>query len=173
MNLANFFSILRAVLMIPVVWFYMESWYAWAFFVFLFAAFTDYLDGFFARRRNQVTDFGKVFDQVADKILVISTAIAMMDVLPIWYVLTVFARDTFVNGLRILAASKGNVVPARWIGKIKTVSQFAVLIGVFLLKMRFLEPLVLQFLVIISLTVTVLSGIMYTMDLTRITKMEG
>ncbi|AJG40891.1 CDP-diacylglycerol--glycerol-3-phosphate 3-phosphatidyltransferase [Thermotoga sp. RQ7] len=173
MNLANFFSILRAVLTIPVVWFYMEGWYALAFFVFLFAAFTDYLDGFFARRRNQITDFGKVFDQVADKILVISTAVSMMDILPIWYVLTVFARDTFVNGLRILAASRGNVVPARWTGKMKTVSQFVVLIGVFLLKLGFLEPPILQSLVIISLAVTILSGITYTMDLARFMNMEG
>ncbi|HBU00624.1 MAG TPA: CDP-diacylglycerol--glycerol-3-phosphate 3-phosphatidyltransferase, partial [Thermotoga naphthophila] len=105
MNLANFFSLLRAALVIPVVWFYMEGWISLSFLIFVFAAFTDYLDGFFARKKNQVTDFGKVFDQVSDKILVISTAVAMLDVLPLWYVLVVFARDTFVNGLRILAAS--------------------------------------------------------------------
>ncbi|PLV60415.1 CDP-alcohol phosphatidyltransferase family protein [Thermotoga sp. KOL6] len=173
MNLANFFSILRAVLTIPIVWFYLEGWDIVSFAVFLFAAFTDYLDGFFARRKNQVTDFGKVFDQVSDKILIISTAVTMLDVLPIWYVLTVFARDTLINGLRILAASKGIIVPARWIGKIKTVSQFVVLIGVFLLKMGLLTFPILMFLVILSFIVTVLSGIFYTMDLARITKMEG
>lgn len=101
---------------------------------------------FFARKKNQVTDFGKVFDQVSDKILVISTAVAMLDVLPLWYVLVVFARDTFVNGLRILAASRGNVVPARWIGKAKTVSQFVVLIAAYLFKMGFLSNALLMFL---------------------------
>ncbi|ADA66714.1 CDP-diacylglycerol/glycerol-3-phosphate 3-phosphatidyltransferase [Thermotoga petrophila RKU-10] len=173
MNLANFFSLLRAALVIPVVWFYMEGWISLSFLIFVFAAFTDYLDGFFARKKNQVTDFGKVFDQVSDKILVISTAVAMLDVLPLWYVLVVFARDTFINGLRILAASRGNVVPARWIGKAKTVSQFVVLIAAYLFKMGFLSNALLMFFVVLSLTVTVISWITYTIDIARITKLEG
>ena len=98
--------------------------------VFAVLAATDGIDGYLARSRNQVTDFGKFIDPLADKILVCAALLALieLDSLPSWIALIILAREFIVSGLRMLAASKGLVVAAAWPGKVKTVLQILAII---------------------------------------------
>lgn len=92
--------------------------------VFIIASLTDYVDGQIARKRNQVSDFGKFLDPLADKLLVIA-AMAMFcewGVMPAWALMLVLTREFAVTGLRLIAVGKGNVIAAGWSGKIKTAS---------------------------------------------------
>jgi len=173
MNVANFFTVLRMLLTVPIVISLGLGLHTVSFALFVFAIFTDYLDGFFARRYNQVTDFGKVFDQVADKILITSVAIAMLGAIPLWYVLVVFIRDSIVNGFRILVASRGVVVPAKFSGKLKTVSQMLVIVSAYLSELSILDSLVVVVLVVLSAIVTVLSGVIYTYQFAKSVRAEG
>mgnify|MGYP005928448221 CR=1 FL=1 len=90
--------------------------------IFVVASLSDFLDGYVARHYNQVTDFGKFFDTLADKLLV--TACMMIFVgwgrMPSWLVFIVIAREFAISGLRMVAASNGTVIAAGWSGKIKT-----------------------------------------------------
>ena len=90
--------------------------------LFIFAAYTDYLDGKFARRDNQVTDFGKFLDAIADKVLVNSVLIifASQGFISVFIPVIIVIRDIVVDAIRMLSASKGTVVAARVGGKIKT-----------------------------------------------------
>lgn len=93
--------------------------------VFLALSFSDFLDGYLARSRNEVTNFGKFMDPLADKLLVIAAFLAMTEtgLLPAWVSLIVLFREFLISGLRMMAASKGLVIAASWYGKAKTVSQ--------------------------------------------------
>ncbi len=95
------------------------------FIIFVIASFTDFLDGYLARKNNQITNFGKFFDPIADKILVNTTLIffAAFSYLPVWVVVIFIVRDLLVDGLRMNLSSKGVVLPADKLGKLKTVFQ--------------------------------------------------
>jgi len=93
--------------------------------IFLTAAATDWLDGYVARRRGQVTTLGKLLDPIADKLLTVSAFIALVELglAPAWMVVVIVGREFAVSGMRSIAATRGLVIDAsRW-GKIKTVSQ--------------------------------------------------
>lgn len=92
--------------------------------VFIIASLTDYVDGQIARKRNQVSDFGKFLDPLADKLLVIAamTMFCEWGVMPAWALMLVLTREFAVTGLRLIAVGKGNVIAAGWSGKIKTAS---------------------------------------------------
>ena len=128
MNWPNRLSILR-VLCIPVLVILLSlsvPWFRWAAVaVFALASFTDFLDGYLARKNNWVTVFGKFIDPVADKLLVLSTLIMLswLNLLPPWITIMILARDLSVDGLRLIAISKGKVIAAGPLGKIKTTSQ--------------------------------------------------
>lgn len=94
----------------------------WAFVV---AAITDFLDGYLARKYNLVTDFGKLMDPLADKILVCAAFIYLtyVDMCPFWVTIIIIFREFLVTGLRQLAATKGCVIAADWCGKWKTGAQ--------------------------------------------------
>ncbi len=96
----------------------------WALTALLFIAIasTDSLDGYLARSRNEVTDFGKFLDPIADKLVVVSSLLVLMaqGLVSIWVVVVVVAREFLVSGLRMVVASKGVVVAASWLGKAKT-----------------------------------------------------
>jgi len=93
--------------------------------IFLTAAATDWLDGFLARRRGQVTTLGELLDPLADKLLTVSAFIALVELklAPAWMVVVIVGREFAVNGLRSIAVTRGVVIPASSLGKYKTVSQ--------------------------------------------------
>ena len=127
MNTANKLTMLRVV-MIPI---YLVLWhldfpyhnYA-ALAVFILASLTDLLDGYIARHCNQVTDFGKFMDPLADKVLVMTAMICFcaMGRFPAWALVIVMAREFAVSGLRLVAVDNGRVIAAGWSGKVKTAS---------------------------------------------------
>jgi CDP-diacylglycerol---glycerol-3-phosphate 3-phosphatidyltransferase len=99
----------------------------WGLLIFLAAAMTDYLDGYLARKRSQVTTLGKLLDPVADKILICAALVALveMGVAPAWMVIIVIGREFAVTGLRSIASAEGLTIAAsRW-GKYKMVAQVA------------------------------------------------
>ena len=127
MNTANKLTMLR-VLLIPV---YLVLWhldFAWSIYValavFIIASLTDLLDGYIARHRHQVTDFGKFMDPLADKVLVLTamTCFCAAGRFPDWALVIVIAREFAVSGLRLVAVDNGRVIAAGWSGKVKTAS---------------------------------------------------
>ena len=90
--------------------------------VFAVASFTDFLDGYLARKNNLVTDFGKFMDPLADKLLVVAAMLLFVEQhqMPAWALLLVVAREFAVTGLRLIAVDNGRVIAAAWSGKIKT-----------------------------------------------------
>jgi CDP-diacylglycerol--glycerol-3-phosphate 3-phosphatidyltransferase len=96
-----------------------------AFLTFLVASFTDFLDGFIARGQNISTDFGKLMDPVADKVLILAAFLAFvqLDLVPAWMVVIIVFREITITGLRVFSLTKGKVIPADIGGKQKMVSQ--------------------------------------------------
>ena len=92
--------------------------------IFILASLTDYVDGQIARKYNQVSDFGKFLDPLADKLLTIAAMCMYCEwgVFPAWALMIVLTREFAVTGLRLVAVQKGNVIAAGWSGKVKTAS---------------------------------------------------
>ena len=92
--------------------------------VFILASLTDYIDGQIARRCNQVSDFGKFLDPLADKLLTIAAMVMFCQwgAMPAWALMLVLTREFAVTGLRLVAVGKGKVIAAGWSGKVKTAS---------------------------------------------------
>ncbi len=114
-------------------------------FVFIIASITDKLDGYIARSRNQITTFGKFLDPLADKILVLSALVMLVEFgkIPAWIPIVVLAREFLVSGYRLIAVEKGGKVIAASIwGKLKTVTQMIAIILVFLDKFNFCDFLI-------------------------------
>ena len=133
MNLPNKLTLLR-ILLIPVFIVVMmlnfENHYLVACLIFIIASITDALDGHIARKHNLVTDFGKFMDPLADKLLVISALICMIEshLVAGWMVIIIVARELTVSILRAIAAADGKVIAASGGGKIKTISQMLAII---------------------------------------------
>ena len=98
--------------------------------LFVVASFTDFLDGNIARKHNLVTNFGKFMDPLADKLLVCSALICLIETgqLPAWYVIIIIAREFIISGFRLIASDNGIVIAASYWGKFKTVSQMIMII---------------------------------------------
>ncbi|KGG80278.1 CDP-diacylglycerol--glycerol-3-phosphate 3-phosphatidyltransferase [Caloranaerobacter azorensis] len=137
MNLANKLTIIR-IFLVPVFMFFLLVKIPYgeyiAAFIFILAALTDSLDGYIARKRNQVTKFGKFMDPLADKLLVSAALISLIEKgkLSAWIVILIIAREFAITGLRVLAASEGITIAASWWGKIKTISQIVAIITLLL-----------------------------------------
>ena len=182
MNLPNQLSIARLVLTAPfVVMFYsgMANAQSWALIIFIVASVTDLLDGQIARRCNLVTNFGKLFDPLADKILMVAalTMLAIEKSIPAWIVIAILAREFFVTGIRQIAMSQGVVLAAEKLGKHKMVWQVITVIY-FLLRLASNEPMLAfthawyewrplspewfgRFTIFVTATLTIVSGISY------------
>ena len=102
--------------------------------LFCVASFTDFLDGYVARKYNQVTDFGKFVDPLADKLLVSSALILFVEqkAMAGWMVCIILARELIITSLRVVAANKGVVMAATWTGKVKTCVQIGGIIVIYL-----------------------------------------
>lgn len=102
--------------------------------LFCVASFTDFLDGYVARKYNQVTDFGKFVDPLADKLLVTSALVLFVEqgALAGWMVCVIIARELIITSLRVVAANKGRVLAATWTGKVKTCVQIGGIIVIYL-----------------------------------------
>lgn len=128
LNLPNSLTVLR-ILLIPVfVWVFSDTSPDRAFMaglVFAGAAFTDFLDGYLARRSGQITNLGKLLDPVADKLLVASGLILLVQFqrVAVWLAIVMIAREMIVSGARVVAAKEGFIVPADGLGKLKVVGQ--------------------------------------------------
>ncbi len=125
MNLPNKLTIARVVAVPFFIAAYMTGFYLVAFVLFIAASLTDMLDGKIARKYNLVTNFGKIMDPLADKILVYSAFCLMVEdgTVPGWMLIVILAREFTVAGMRTVAASEGTVIAAGMSGKIKTVLQ--------------------------------------------------
>ena len=125
MNTANKITLVR-VLLIPVflIVLYLDfsGHFLVALGIFIIASLSDFLDGYIARHYNQVTDFGKFMDPIADKVLVISAMVMFVSWgrMPAWVLVIVIARELGVSALRLIAVDNGKVIAAGWSGKVKT-----------------------------------------------------
>lgn len=157
MNLPNKLSLMRIIL-VPVTVLFMlpinifgwqpEGWNNFvtnngmivAAVVFIIASLTDMLDGKIARKYNLITDLGKFLDALADKILVISVMIAFVELrrFSAWLLIIVILREFAISGIRMIAASKNDVIAARMIGKVKTATQMVAI------SYLMFEPLLLK-----------------------------
>lgn len=139
MNLPNRLTLFRIIL-IPIfvacmLWTQWDYSYAMAGLIFILASATDYLDGYLARKYDQVTNFGKFLDPMADKLLVLSAMICLGEsgLCSPAVIIIVLARELMVSSLRLVAASQGVIIAAGRLGKIKTASQMISIIAVLLI----------------------------------------
>jgi CDP-diacylglycerol--glycerol-3-phosphate 3-phosphatidyltransferase len=134
--------------------------------VFALAALTDGLDGYFARSRDAVTTFGKLMDPVADKLLIAAALVSLvsLDRLDAWVAMVIIAREFAVTVMRAIAAERGIVISASWMGKVKTVLQIA---AVFALIAANPAPAWVDLLVYAAVAATVISGADYFFGLRR------
>ena len=178
MNLPNTLTLLRlgltALLVVSLSVQY-PAHFAIALLVFLLASLTDYLDGVIARKWNLITDFGKLMDPLADKVLTASAFICLIpyQALPAWAVIIIISREFLITGLRLLASSKGVILPAEKLGKHKTAWQMITIVFFLaLLALRDLpadKPPIVDwlwthggaFLVTVTVALTVFSGSAY------------
>jgi CDP-diacylglycerol--glycerol-3-phosphate 3-phosphatidyltransferase len=169
LNLPNALTLLR-ILAVPVVVVALlgetPNGDALAAAVFALAALTDGLDGYFARSRDAVTTFGKLMDPLADKLLITGALVSLvsLDRLEAWVAMVIIAREIAVTILRTIAAERGIVISASWLGKLKTVLQIAAVIALIVADPA---PLGVDLLVYAALLVTVVSGADYFFGLRR------
>jgi CDP-diacylglycerol---glycerol-3-phosphate 3-phosphatidyltransferase len=134
--------------------------------VFALAALTDGLDGYFARSRDAVTTFGKLMDPLADKLLIVAALVSLvsLDRLAAWVAMVIIARELAVTGLRALAAERGVVISASWLGKAKTILQVG---AVFALIAYDPAPIWVDILLYVAVAMTLISGADYFLGLRR------
>lgn len=145
MNLPNKLSVARLALTVPFValcYAGVPNGQSWALIIFMVASFTDYLDGVIARNHGLITNFGKLFDPLADKILMAAalTMLAIERAIPAWIVIAILGREFFVTGIRQIAISQGVVLAAERLGKHKMVWQVITVIY-FLTNLASAEPM--------------------------------
>ena len=162
MNTANKLTLTRVV-MIPLFlvilyWDFPFHQYV-ALAVFVLASVTDFIDGYVARHYNQITDFGKFMDPLADKVLVMAAMLWFVEAgrFPAWALLIVIVREFAVTALRLVAVEGGRVIAAAWSGKVKTASTMVGICVMFLFPHQVVDIVVVA---VIVLT-TVYSGVEY------------
>ena len=170
LNIPNALTLLR-ILLVPVLVVALldatpeAQWVAAA--VFALAAFTDGLDGYLARSRRSETNFGKVMDPIADKLLVAAALISLVSLerLAPWVAMVIIAREFAVSGLRIAAGAQGVVIPASRLGKLKTVTQIAAILA--LIAVDDTGAWWVQTLLYVAVATTIASGADYFLNFRR------
>lgn len=181
MNFSNRLTIFR-ILTIPVFLYFLladtnssirQSQFIWAAtIVFLVSAITDAVDGYIARIRNEVTAWGKLMDPIADKILICSAIIALVELgkIPSWIAIIIIFREFLISGLRAVAATRGVIISASILGKAKAVIQIVAVIiamintsisGINFLPISFLGIQLEMYFLIIAVLITIASGLDY------------
>ncbi len=180
MTIPNMLTLLRIILIIPlIVVSQMSSLYTdeqliadvflgnWIMLgIFVVASLTDFLDGYLARKWNQVTSFGKFADPLADKLLVFASLLYFITtgLVADWVVMIILAREFIVTGVRLVAASEGKVIAASNLGKYKTASTMLAIIFLYINPLVFIESIEMSvgdILMIIAVALTIISGIDY------------
>ena len=162
MTTANKLTIMRIAL-IPVflVVLYLDFTGArwWALGIFIVACLTDFVDGYIARHYNQITNFGKFMDPLADKMLVMAAMCYFVEYgqMPGWCLAIVLLREFAVSGMRLVAVEQGRVIAAAWSGKVKTASTMVCIC----LMLAFSRPALDRVCTVVILASTVYSGIEY------------
>ena len=167
MNLPNKLTILRVILIPFFVFFLISPFFDGygnyiALAIFIIASLTDMADGKIARKYNLVTNFGKFMDPLADKLLVCSAMICLVDLklIPVWVVLIIIAREFIISGFRLVASDNGIVIAASYWGKFKTTFQMLMVIVIINLQLGWLNILG-TLLIYVALVLTVVSLIDY------------
>ena len=167
MNTPNKLTVGRMIMVPFLVLFLLTGWGGEAnryisLAIFVIASVTDWFDGYLARKHHLVTNFGKFMDPLADKLLVCSAMICLIELerLPAWIVIIIIAREFIISGFRLIAAENGIVIAANYWGKFKTVSQMIMII---LLLLHFGGVFVVleQIFIWMSLALTVISLMTY------------
>lgn len=165
MNLPNKLTIFRVILIpffVVLLLFDITAYDKWiALAIFIVASLTDFLDGHIARKYNLVTNFGKFMDPLADKLLVCSAMICLVELsrIPAWIVIVIISREFIISGFRLVASDNGVVIAASYWGKFKTVFQMVMIC----LMIADLPPLafVTQIVMWVALVLTVVSLVDY------------
>ena len=163
MNLPNKITMIRVILIPFFVFFMLTDFVPYsnviAVAIFIVASLTDTLDGYLARKYELVSNFGKFMDPLADKLLVSAAMICMSELgmLPAWVVIIIISREFIITGFRLIAAEGGLVIAASWWGKIKTVTQMAMII----LMLLGVNKVIGTILVVLATIFTVVSGVDY------------
>jgi CDP-diacylglycerol--glycerol-3-phosphate 3-phosphatidyltransferase/cardiolipin synthase len=163
MNLPNKLTIARVICVPIFVVLYALGLNIPALIVFIAASITDYFDGKIARKNNLITNFGKIMDPLADKVLVYAAFCMFIDkgIMPGWMLIIILAREFAVSGMRTVAASQGTVVAAGMTGKIKTVLQMFAVIFLLLQPYGKALDIIGKVLLWASLVMTIVSGAEY------------
>ena len=167
MNTPNKLTIARMIIVPFLVIFLLTGWGGEAnryisLTLFVVASVTDWFDGYLARTNNLVTNFGKFMDPLADKLIVCSAMICMIDLkrLPAWFVIIIIAREFIISGFRLIAAENGIVIAANYWGKFKTASQMIMII-LLILHFDGIFVILEQIFIWLSLALTIISLITY------------
>ena len=161
MNLPNQLTIFRCILIIPFVILLMNGFDLLSLAIFIIASLTDLADGKIARKYNLVTNFGKFMDPLADKLLVCSALIILIQLgrIPAWVVLIIIAREFIISGFRLVASDNGVVIAASYWGKFKTTFQM-IMVCLMLANFAFLQ-IVTDIVMWIAVALTVISLVDY------------
>lgn len=166
-NLPTLLTLSRIIL-IPVFLFTVYQHPVFGAFIFIIASITDFLDGYLARRSGEVTKFGIILDPIADKFLVISALIVLVEMerLQAWIAIIIIVREFLVTGLRVVALSKDIIIPAETGGKIKTTLQITAIICLILMKSIVNIHLydIGIILIWIAMVLSIVSGVKYTIS---------
>lgn len=144
--------------------------YIIALILFVAASLTDFFDGLIARKRGEISDIGKFLDPLADKILISSALIIFLQIekigiyIPSWMVAIIIMREFIISGLRTYTASKGRIIAATEAGKVKMISQIVVVVLALILLILQRFEYIIFYVMIITVTITVYSGIRYIVD---------
>ena len=168
MNTPNKLTVARMIMVPFFVVFLLTGWGGEAnryisLLIFVAASITDWLDGYLARKNHLVTNFGKFMDPLADKLLVCSAMICMIEIgrLPAWFVIIIIGREFIISGFRLIAAENGIVIAANYWGKFKTVSQMIMIILLILHFDLSVFVILEQIFIWLSLALTVISLMTY------------